>query len=100
MGMLTGIEELQTEVSCMQVLNTVGGLLPFLPADDAVPKEETRLRYRTLDLRCAASDHQLLHLYGVLSTIYTSVTASGNLCNTRHPDGGCLTLQANFDCMF
>ena len=36
-----------------QVLNPVAGLLPFLPADDTVPREETRLRHRTLDLRYA-----------------------------------------------
>ena len=35
----------------VQVLNSVSGSLPFLPADDTVPREETRLRHRTLDLR-------------------------------------------------
>lgn len=35
----------------VRILNTVGCKLPLLPSDDSVPKEETRLRNRVLDLR-------------------------------------------------
>ena len=39
--------------SKVAVLNTVPAKLPLLPADASLPKEETRLRNRVLDLRHA-----------------------------------------------
>ena len=39
--------------STVTVLNAVAGKLPLLPSDESMPKEETRLRHRVLDLRQA-----------------------------------------------
>ena len=51
-GIPTGTLELAVEA--VSLLNAVTQKLPFLPADDTnVPGEETRLRHRVLDLRCA-----------------------------------------------
>ena len=46
--------------SQVTVLNTVPGALPLLPSDQSVPKEETRLRNRVLDLRSAHQSHRCL----------------------------------------
>ena len=40
-------------VEDLAVLNSVSGSLPFLPVDEMMPREETRLRHRVLDLRYA-----------------------------------------------
>lgn len=47
----TGLVELVP--SSVTVLNTAPAKLPLLPSDKTVPKEETRLRNRILDLRSA-----------------------------------------------
>lgn len=38
-------------VEDVEILNTVSQMLPFLPAEETVVGEETRLRNRVLDLR-------------------------------------------------
>ena len=43
--------KLELAASAVTVLNAVSQKLPFLPGDDALPREETRLRNRVIDLR-------------------------------------------------
>ncbi|KAK9824897.1 hypothetical protein WJX74_004037 [Apatococcus lobatus] len=61
--------EVELAVEKLQVLNPVAGLLPFLPADDTVPREETRLRHRTLDLRRSFMSSNLRLRHAVMKAI-------------------------------
>ncbi|KAK9807183.1 hypothetical protein WJX73_004912 [Symbiochloris irregularis] len=73
----TGLVELVP--SAVTVLNTAPAKLPLLPSDKTVPKEETRLRNRVLDLRRPAMLANMLMRSKVMQTIRRVLDAQGFL---------------------
>ena len=84
-----GIEVLATELLILNEAKTP----PFSPAEEAIANEETRLKYRYIDLRRAEMQHNFRLRHNIAQAIRTSLSNEGFLeietpCMTRStPEG-------------
>jgi len=70
--------EIEIEATELRVLNDTK-LAPFSPAEDAIQNEETRLKYRFIDLRRAEMQHNFRLRHEITRAVRESLSAQGFL---------------------